>query len=345
MPESAISPRNLVDKLCFLRFGAGIEDHKEAFKSELYTFLRGKAQKDVTRQAIKYWLEGRNSAPTRDPALRFLHDYFDATVVRAALPLPAQKQVYDQVVVFFKRHESVLFENVNDEHPTTKLSLSLNRRVMVDIPQQWDELSRLSANITGWHRLLHVQLDDNMERPVTSEVLEIFFRGRELRFRLHVPGGTERAIITGIVMIVGRAIWFVGSSNAGIPRMRILTLRHIESAEARYNALRWGIMTTDMPRPSSPDPVACRFVLWKEESAVEDRYEYVRKHVKHLTRSETEVEPLKSLMRVILNNITALSDGHSPDPLLRAGSPIMDEPLKVNQATIELVAEKIAGIL
>ena len=104
-------------------------------------------------------------------------------------------------------------------------------------------------------------------------------------------------------------------------------------------------MMTESPKPSSPDPVACRVVLWKERMTVEDRSSYLRAHVRIMKEGETEQEPVKSLMRLIYNNITALSDGQTADPPVKEGTPIVDEALKVNQATLELVADKIAEFL
>jgi hypothetical protein len=299
----AITPENILDKLCFLRFGGGTRDHKEEFKKDLYSFRRRKAAKDVTRETVRDWFEHRKSVPHNAAA------------------------------------------GNRDERPTAVLSLSHHRRVMIDIPQGWDVLRDLSQQIIGTYQLLHMTLEDSANKPVASEFLEIFPRGRELRFRLiHPVGDREKATTEGLVMRVGNTLWLIGSSNSFTPRLRILALRHIETEEKRYNELRWGIMTTDIPKPSSPDPIACRCVLLKENEEVHDVDLYIEKVVRHVGKEETEKEPLKSIMRLLLNNVTALSDGHSPNPALKEGNPIVDEPLKVNQATAELVADRLAHI-
>lgn len=341
----AITHDNIVEKLCFLRFGEDFNENQGKFKEDLYTFRREKAKTLISRQAIMFWFEQRESKPTSEQAIRFLHRYFDDAIARYALQKADQKKVYKQVIAFFKRNDTSA--NGFNERQSSEFALSHNRRIMIDVPQSWEKMRELSEQLIGFYQILHMRVDDDQqEEPIASELLEIYYSGGELRFRLTYPmGKREKAMINGIVFSVGPTVWLAGSNDTAKPRMRVLALRDLGGEETRYNVLRWGILTTDIPKPSSPDPVSCQFVMWRIDRQVKNRNEYVQKFVRHIGKEEAKKEPLKSLMRVIMNNISALSDGHSSEPPLRAGNPIVDEPLKVNQLTIELLADRIAGFL
>ncbi len=348
MQVSGITTDSLIKKICFVQYGHWDDRNKALLKESMYSFWKiqeKRGESPISRQTILHWFE-RDSFPRRAAAISFINGYFDARVERKDDLTSSQKQVYDQIDRFFKK--KMISNNAGTETSPSKqnIFLSKSRRLTVDIKQNPAEIKRIMEKFIGVYRLLHCRLVEDDNYPVSQEVMEVFLRGTEVRFKIfyNIEIG-KVSEIEGVVVVTEHSLWLIGATTEGIRRIRAIVVRDIDSLNDKYNSLVWGVMTTDIPRPSSPDAVSCRIVLWKDRSSGRSLDAFKEKHVRMLSSSDIGKEPIKTMMRLIKNDITALSHAGSAAPEADKHGTIRDQVLKVNQETVENVIRRISGML
>jgi hypothetical protein len=327
--DTAISPDNIISKLCFLRYGGSFDDHSEALRHELHKALNSSQTAFLSRQAVNYWFKrdnGRSGVPARSDAMRFLDFYLATNISRHQLD-NEQKKVYDQVSAYLRHY--------TDGSPKPLLSLSHSKRLLLDAPQSAVDLGRLADCIAGCFFVYHIRLVESPTVPLACEFLQIFRRSRELRFILWNQNERNQSDeFHGSVTLFGHTIWLIGTTPNG-RRVRAMLFRDIQQWEnERYNAVRLGILCSDIPRPSSPDPAACRVLIWKcprTFTTTPSAAVYARRNVKNFTVEECEAEPLKSIFHLV--------DNESPANPETSSRERRDLILKVNQQTIERFCE------
>ena len=114
--------------------------------------------------------------------------------------------------------------------------------------------------------------------------------------------------------------------------------RHTKTHNDKYNKLRWGIASSDIPVPSAPDPASSRVCLILVEENIIDESAFIRDKAAYLDLDQLELERHGAVIRRLIDNtMTALSNPRSIVPAKRNdfNERIQDYVLKVNQSTIE----------
>lgn len=227
--------------------------------------------------------------------------------------------------------------------PDSKISLSRTRRVIIDVAQSPRDLHRLHEEMSGCYFLYHVRLVENRDFPLAKEFIQIFRRGSELRFILWNQNEREKAAeFHGTVTLFGRTIWLIGVANGTEKRLRVMLFRDTRAEDIKYRRVRWGIMSTDIPRPTTPDPTSCRVLLYGTglDRSVDtaSAAEYAKRKVQNYSAEACLVDPVKTIFRLVSNNTSAASKPFSLDPLSEAGA-VTDSVLKVSQETAERFCE------
>lgn len=340
MEKGPIRKDNLLNKLCFVRFGLSLEQQGKEFRQELFGRLERLDPPPISSQTIRYWFE-KNSAPTRQPAFQFLHDYFDEAVDYTALTRN-RKKVYNQVSAFLRDMIAI--------QPTEKVSekiyASSKGRIVIDLGGP--ELDFVHANIAqlqGVYRTYRVRLSEAEVKPYAQEVLRLYRRKTEVRFEhYYLQEGSRLSKFEGVATGIGDILWLIGASNSLPERLRIMNFRFVPTSSDRYAQLRWGLLLSDVSIPSSRDPAACRIVLTKVDDPGPTIAGFVRDNVRFVSTEDIK-EPAGALItRLIDNNLTAASSHRSAEPAVeRDGRPVRDMILKVSQATLDAAIEKFSS--
>jgi hypothetical protein len=341
MNAGPIRKANLLNKLCFVRYGLSLEQQGKIFRQELFERLDGLDPPPISTQTIRYWFE-KNSAPTRLPAFQFLYDYLGEAIDYAALPLE-RKKVFKQVSTFLR--EAIATRPA--EKVSEKIYASSKGRIVIDMggPER-DFVHAHIAQLQGVYRTYRVRLSEAETKPFAQEVLRLYRRKTEVRFEHHyLQEGSQLSRFEGVATGIGDILWLIGASNSSPERLRIINFRFVPTSSDRYTQLRWGIMLSDVSIPSLRDPAACRIVLTKVEDPGPTLAGFVRDNVR-LVSAEDIKDPNKALItRLIDNTLTAASSHRSAEPALdRSGRLVQDTILKVSQATLDAAIEKLLSV-
>jgi hypothetical protein len=347
MLESADGPitaSNLFSKLCFVRYGGGLDRFGDRFKSNLIQFLHQEGEDLVTRPAITGWFrKDKRSVPTKVPALVFLRKYFE-TIEYGSLD-SERKKVFVQIQSFFKNR--VPSSSDLDRSRKTRLRVvpSGHDTITINAVGTNAAASRL-AHLEGVYFAYHARLTEDYKGQFTQEVVRIYKSGRNLQFDLwYLKDGQAVERYNGTIFLFGTMLWFIGSTNRPPDRLRAMIFRDIHSEGRKYTDLRCGLMMSDIPTPSSPDPVACRIVLYRIQKVPENIFKFAKDNVKTFKNGEILQDNERKIVRLIDNSLTALSSPLSAEAALDAeGKRIIDNVLKVDQHTVERVSDLIFNI-
>jgi hypothetical protein len=332
-----INKKNLLKKLGFIRFGNSSDDHFPAFREELVN--RSAGSNLVTRQAVYAWFD-KNSSPSKGRALDFLHDYF-STAIKYEELTEDQKKVYQRVRAFFRGRSGSSPATLRPRHEAR--IVGTKNGVFLPFQNELSELEALTAAAGGTFIAYRKRFNEDPRRPISREVLRVFRWQRELRFELwYLREDAQVDCFEGVVVPIGHVLWFFGAAAAPPSRLRIMHFRYTRTANEKLNNLKWGIASSDIPTPSSPDPASARICAIRQK-AVNLSEGFIREKATYIGPDTLANEPHGSVIeRLIDNNITALSGTRSVLPAHDdVNNRIVDTVLKVNQTTAESAAEAI----
>lgn len=324
--EAAITNEKLLSKLCFLRFGTSFERGAPELQAELLSYRGGLKTSSISPTAITNWFT-RGNAPRREAAIAFLLQYTSDKIEYRSLD-PKRKQIYSKIARFLKK-------NSPKSNSPEKVRYTDNSSVVIELDIKFEDLVSAGSALSGLYELYKLRFSDETDEPVAREVLHVFLRHKELRFRLWYK--KEKANIeqfSGVVIPTANIFWFVGTSSVGPDRFRIMYFRTTDAQSAMYNKFHWGIAASDIPYVPSQEPAAAR-VLLVPKPMVPDIHRYVNATVRHLKIADISPEISDVVSRMIDNHATAFSIPGTIKPHLDTnGQPARDLILKVDQRTL-----------
>jgi hypothetical protein len=342
--DSPITFANLLSKLCFVRYGGGLDRFGGRLGTDLAQFLRQEGDDLVSRPAIAGWLRSsKRSLPKRIPALVFLRKYFE-TIAYGSLDSD-RKKVFVQIQTFFKNRVPTSSDFDRAKKSRLRVTAAGQDTIAINAHGTGANINRLS-HLEGTYFAYHARLTEDYKRQFTQELLRIRRSGRTLAFDLwYLKDGQAVERYNGAAFLFGRMIWFVGSTNRPPDRLRLMVFRDIHSEGKKYTDLRCGLMMSDIPTPSSPDPVACRIVIYRLRKTPDNIFKFAKDHVRNFKDGELLKGNEEKIIRLIDNSVTALSSPLSADAAIDTqGHPIVDNVLKVDQHTVERVSDSIFDI-
>jgi hypothetical protein len=343
--EAPITNKNIISKLCFVRYGGGLDRFGERFQTSLAQSLIAEGDNIVSRPTITGWFrkEPNRSLPTRLPALVFLRRVLDE-IEYSGLEAD-RKKVHVQIQTFLKNR--IPSSSDYDLVGKSRLRVVASERDTISINAVGTTAAapRL-ASLEGIYFVYHARLTEDYKGQFAQEVIRIFRKGRNLQFDLwYLKDGQHVEKYNGVIFLFGTMLWFIGSTNKTPDRLRTMIFRDIHSEGKKYTDLRCGLMMSDIPTPSSPDPVACRVVLYRLRKRPDDIYKFSKENVVTFKRGERLKGAEGEIIRLIDNAVTALSSPLSKDAARdTGGNPIIDNVLKVDQHTVEKVSDFIFDI-
>ena len=338
-PETAITPHNILNKMCFMQFGAGLSENGNAFRVKLQDFLKRSGTTNVTRQAIHYWFEN-NSAPRRASTFEFMLNYMEANINYEELTAD-RKKVFGQINRFLRRNISGINKN-STAIAKDKISTSRKNQISINLEIDENAIRDLVAKFTGIYLTYRVRLVENRVKPVAREVLRVFQRHKELRFEhWYLRDGSDLSKYEGVVTVIDDTMWFFGATNNKPERLRIMNFRNTSSQAKKYNKLKWGIMLSNIPVPSLRDPAACRIVLLRVERDVDNLTKFIADNVGFITPEEVYGKSSDFIWRMIDNTQSAVSEHESATPIYGGNRKNADSILKVNNLTLDNVFDTI----
>jgi hypothetical protein len=332
---AAITAENLVRKLCFVIYGPNFELHSNSLKRDMYRYLRSRNDRFISRQAVKNWFD-KKSVPSRVDAISFLYLFFINSADRTSRT-DEQKRVYDQLQQFFKATESQETYRVAGADFFKPHVVADHRQptLQISIPPQSREALE---EIIGHYALFHRRLVEDAKGHTALERMEIFWKGGAVIGRVHFMDTASRLrLYEGEFFRVGSLIWYIGSltgTEDHVDRLRVMAFRRNGPEKDPYDALRWGLLLSDVPHPTAHIPASCRVVLLRlEKYQVEAELPIGPVHHDQMTGPEWEI-----IARLTDNNTTSVSEHNTVEPLDKME--IFNENiLKTDHRTIERACE------
>jgi len=322
-----ISRENLLSKLCFVRFGGGLEAYRERLKTDLEHYLRQMSEPCVSRPTIFNWII-KGSVPTRKTGLHFLHQYMVESIEYKSLS-DNQKKVYSQIERYFP--EGTKNPN-NERHLIGKIELPIAKENLK---------SRLNIDSEiGTYTVYRTTFSDAAAKRYSIELFNVYRSGRELKFRCWFKiDKTETGKFDGSVVILGNYVWFIGTSDDRRGRMRVLMTRCEDANFGSSQRYKWGVMLGDIPYAGTREPAACR-VLMQRASAGSDLTSLVAKTVKLADQTDLiqQIGWAKTdvITRLVDNQLSAFSIPGGVSPALdEACEPVRDQVLTVDSRTLQ----------
>ena len=349
--EKAITPTKLLSKTCFARYGEGLATRSHDLLKDMYKHLRAMPERPITYQTIYKWFS-INSLPQRENSLVFLQSYIiNRTAQNSAeyndVRSKSMKKVKSQLLAFLR--------NEIGEEPSGEVGKSISanlfsigplniyssagRRVSIDLSISDLEKQNGLKIINGTYLLIRARMLPAIDEPITQEVLQIFLRNRESRFKLHyLYKGVDREQFEGTIAAIGSSILLIGASNKDDSRTRIIQIRNILNKRSPPPRAMWGVMLSDLPNAVANEPVACRVVLLRPSQADPTSQAWLNSKIRNLSLERANELYGTGLIRLVNNSVSALSQPGGYEPITNAdGSPVSDTVLRVSQETLEQV--------
>lgn len=327
----AISRSNLIEKLCFVRYGAGFEAHRAKLEGDLQAFVRGGGSHSVSRPAISSWFT-RRSKPGRRSAFEFLLTYVDGEIPYETLN-PDQKKVYTQIRSFLSA--SIASIERGAEAGDKKYRLPRPVSLQIKGTSISPELgTRQAKNFFGtWpgtYLAYRQRLIDDNGPWIAREVVRLTrFKDQIAYEHWHWKNGAEVAKFEGFLHLRGESVWLLGQSDDE-SRLRICHLPRGDVDNPRYSKFRWGLMHSDIPLPTSKDPASTRILLIKLDARPLEMDRFVSEMVKYVDeKCSPEIEN-EWILRFLTNRVSSHSKHNSIDP-----EDDRDNILRVERRTLE----------
>jgi hypothetical protein len=330
----SVSRKNIIQKVCLVRFGSALKKDRLMLRQELQAFLRTFPEQIVARQAVNGWF--LNKHPARAKAYEFLLRYLKDSILKKHLALGKERQdLHDQIKIYarnkweFDTDLSQLYTDERRAHFTERNNIGIR------VGPQNNTRMRSSPHLEGNYFVYHSRLTQDSLGHFTQEVMRI---DRDGRFKLwYYRDGTHIEQYNGVIFLFGNVIWFLGSTNSAPDRLRLMAFKLVESIETRYSAVRWGLMLGDMP--SSHEPMSCRVVLYRITDAIENMHKFAENNVRNFESRQLKAGRGKAISRLMKNSETAESAQGSETAASLAS--VTDHFLKVNEDTIKRICDYI----
>jgi hypothetical protein len=329
--DAAVNRNNLIEKLCFARFGLAIKtsEGEEALKRDLNAHNHEDGRELISHQTIQKWCNGTFHPRHRD-AFIFLSGYVAKAFSGEILEKLSsnQKKVLAQI-------EKCIRRNLEAARIDKRIYRS-NQGFILNVKPSTQAFERISSQLAGIHLTFRLRLNGSTSHPVARELLLIERRESDLSFQhWHLLDSGQFTKFEGSIVPVGEILWFLAiRDKLSMPdRMRVMQFR---DTGGRSIPLRWGIISTDIPQPS-PEPAAARIVMLKTALTVEGLEAHKERFVKYI--SFDDLEELKEIMqRLLSNTVTAHSVSGTFKPEETDGRVRIDSVLRVSQSTAAAAA-------
>ena len=330
-PPVAIAPpitkESILNKLCFVVFGKAFDVAKGELKIALNEFNKSKLGTSFAHQIIGNWCD-KGEHPSKPSSFVFIQKYLESAVTVSALN-PDQKGVYKQILHFC----------IDNSVRTNKRIYNEKDGRVVIRTRKHDDDKVLIDRLPGAYLTYRMRFGEDIPDPIAQEVLIILEEQGRLQFEHWIKRENDKPIkFEGSVLLVGNILWFFGATTSTPERLRIMHFRHIRSKNAIYNALRWGLLATDVPEDSKLEPVSCRIVIERQSASIQDMN--IDSQVKYLKNDDFDEKRKRTILRLIDNNTPAESNTRSFNPVVGDDDkPLVDALLTVDQRTIEAVGK------
>jgi hypothetical protein len=328
-----INKQTLLDKICFVRFGkGGLATYREKFKQEIYNFHTRHRISYLSHQTIQNWCD-KGHLPARAAAFRFLSEY-SATQFENLVLSSSQRKVYNQVVDYLKK----TIENTERDR---NIFRAKDGRYVLSIKTAPSTIERLASTMSGLYITYRLRFSEQPVKPVAQEMLHISLGHQALNFEhWHQKDDGKLTAFQGCVVPVGEILWFLSVNPNFTNRFRVMHFRDTKGVGSRAGSLRWGIISSDVPQPSS-EPVSTRIVLYKVSGKVADLKTAAEKYVRYVSFEEISKKLEPVMRRLLTNTVTSQSKMGTIEPVQsEQGIETTDAVLRVDQHTI-LAATKI----
>lgn len=331
--QKAISKHNVLNKMCFVQFGSGLQVHQAEFRSALLDHLARRGDRIISRQTIMYWFS-KNSLPTRTPAFEFLKDFLETQFDLSSMSAD-QRKVHTQCLTFLSASIRSSSSNHSRKVVPSGILASSNSNILLMNSLSVEDLERFSESwqgiyVTYRHRLI---FDEN--RPVSREVVRLFRRNRDLIYQhWHLREGVSLDRFEGLIAPKPHSVWMYGA-NKDDTRYRICHFRANNTINPVHRRARWGLMHSDVPLSSSHEPASTRIIMFLNRHKVEDFDAFVRNTVRYIDYDEID-KTIKSVIdRAIDNKVSCTSEVGSIKPTGTG-----DQVLQVDQRTLESICSQ-----
>ena len=327
----AIKRSNVLNKLCFVRYGVGLTDRQTPFQVDLIAHLAAMTPPPIQKQAIIYWFS-RPSSPSREAAHRFLRNYLENRVDYDRIG-EEQKKVHKQLTSYFRQSLDGVYSD--------KIHVSAKGSIVIDASDYGKRVSKLSETLVGVYVSYKMRFAGDRSKPLAREVIRVFRRrSKDLRFdQWYLKQGGSIDRFSGVVVSMGNLIWFFGAAVSDRERLRITCFRRTDELNTDHDHHRWGIALSDIPYAVSQEPAASRVVLIPARPG-RDLEEFVKQQVAHLAEEELPADAAPIIMRLVDNHFSAFSAHDGIDPVVDGrGEPVADRLLQVDQRTMDAATE------
>jgi len=326
----AIRDESILNKISFVVTGKAIDDAN--LPKLLNDYLKFRADKIITRQAINGWLNN-GAVPRKRNGTQFLNDFLKQSVTISELSQP-QKKVYKQLQAYFRRKllpkldEPPVFQpNSRSTYNLSQQGLMINNLTDLAL-QQESHLAWEGWYVTYRNRLLAT---DKTRNPIACEVIHV----RALKKALHFShwhrkdGGNNITKFDGGVLVNPDSTWMVGLEEP-YSRLRICHFKNVRSTNKDSMKLRWGLMHSDMPATASKEPASTRILLVRKDQKINNEEDFIKNNVQYRSIDELPHRLRPLIKRMIPNDICASSIDGGIEP-----SSSHDMVLRVDERTLQ----------
>lgn len=334
MTSRAISKQNVLNKICFVIFGSGVDTHAYEFRASLLAYLSDRADKLISRQTIIYWFS-KNSLPSRAPAFIFLKEYLEARADYQSIS-PDQKKVHTQCINFLE--VSVRSSDAGKPHSisTSGVQASGSSNILLRSTHDPSDLEKFSDSWQGTYITYRLRLLPSNKAPVAQEVVRISRRNRELVYQhWHRREGVSVDKFEGLIAVRPNSVWMFGA-NKEDTRFRVCHFRANNTINPVHQVARWGLMHSDIPLSSSYEPASTRILMLLHRPRIANFETFLDQTVRYREFSQLSdgIEPI--VRRAIINELPSASQAGSSEP-----AEVSESILKVDQRTLEEICNQV----
>lgn len=338
-PNPASPPVNkqtVLDKISFVRFGkGGLETHQAELKQDLYDFRNRRGITYISHPTIQNWCE-KGHRPSRHSAFKFLSEY--VTDLQKMSLSEARTKVRNQIAAFLKTA-------IESSERDRAIYRAKDGRYVLGLRTSAPVIERLASTIQGYYFTYRIRFGAQIEKPVARELLFVSLGHESLNFE-HWHRRDDQTLIAfeGCVVPVGDILWFLGVNSRPANRLRVMHFRDTKGVGSRAGSLRWGILSSDVPQPSS-EPASAHIVMYRPTEEFSDTVVAAERYVQYISLDELPEQIRPVMHRLLANDITSQSQYGTMDPARSEdGRELKDRILRVDQHTAVAATRKIIDL-
>jgi hypothetical protein len=334
--SGSISKQKILNKICFASFGTGLNVAGSDLQEALQGYRRQRSDEIVTRQAVDNWFK-LGSLPSRQPAFQFLCDYLETQVTHSDKS-PDQRMVHAQCLGFLQ--SSLKADKLTRKigSPGAGVQSSAGNNILLVNSLGSSEIEDFSASWHGIYVSFRMRLVSNKIKPISREVVRLSRKNRDIVYEhWHLREGVMIDKFSGLAAPKSDTVWMFGS-NSENSRFRICHFKKVNTINPAHKKVRWGLLHSDVPLPSSREPVSTRLMWLQWNAKIHNFEEFLDQNVSYISADEIPADIRETVLRGIDNNVSATSKINDILPLASE-----DHVLQVNQKTLESMCEKVDG--